>query len=126
MKNIDFTNSARAAITDYLTAKANLKVAAAEEKALKAEVEKVFEKYGKAMEDKAASYYAGGFIQQSLKRVGVVWRKTWTKGSIDWQSYALSLGGTKRDAEQFRKPGHWTTSCDYATQEQQVELERRG
>lgn len=119
---VSFKHETRVKILNYLAAKANKKDADALERKAKAEVKEVFAELGKEYKRQGVTDYLVGFIQKAGKVVAVVYKETVKRGSIDWEAYAKSLGGTDEGAEAFRKDDVVSVSIDYATEKQNKEL----
>lgn len=121
-KKVDFTNEERAIIMAYLKAKADKAKAEKAEKEAKAMAKELFSKLGKEFKTTDKTSYLYGTVQVQGKAKPVVYKETTAKGTIDWQAYALSLGGTEEQAEQYRKPSNPRTSLDWATKAQEEEI----
>lgn len=122
MKKIDFTNEDRAIIMEYMAAKMAKSAAEAAEKAAKAKAKELFSRLGKAFKTTDKTSYVYGTVQMQGRAKAVVYKETTAKGAIDWQAYAMSLGGTAAGAEAFRKEGNIRTSFDWATKTQKEEI----
>ena len=121
-KKVDFTHEERAIIMRYLQAKANKAKAEKEEKDAKASAKELFFKLGKKFKTTDKTSYLYGTIQVQGKVKPVVYKETTAKGTIDWQAYAMALGGTEEQAEVYRKPSNLRTSLDWATKAQEEEI----
>lgn len=115
-------NENRKALIDYLKAKKALKDAKAAEKAAKAAAAEVFAEFGKAYKESEKTEYLQAILQQDNAAVGIVYKETTKQGSIDWQAYALALGGTEEGAEEYRGEKITAVSIDYATKKQAAEM----
>ena len=122
IKNIDFRNEERTAILRYLNAKTAKAEAEAEEKAAKTAIKELFARMGKAFKENEKTEYLYGTVQVQGKAKAVVYKETTAKGTIDWQAYAMALGGNLVDAEQYRKDGNVRTALDWASDKQNKEL----
>lgn len=126
MKKVDIKNEQRAVLINYLDAKEALDIASKAEKAAKATAKDLFAELGK--EYKASE--KSDFLTLSLQKQGevkhVVYTETAAKGAIDWQAYALALGGTPAGAEEYRKAGNTRTSIAWASAKQEAEIAERG
>lgn len=122
MKKIDFTNDDRAIIMEYMAAKMAKSAAEAAEKEAKAKAKELFSRLGKAFKTTDKTSYVYGTVQTQGRAKAVVYKETTAKGAIDWQAYAMSLGGTTAGAEAFRKDGNVRTSFDWATKAQEKEI----
>ena len=122
MKKIDFTNDDRKVIMEYLAAKQAVAAAEVAEKAAKAKAKELFTRLGKTT-DKTSYLY--GTVQIKGAAYAVVYKETTAKGAIDWKAYALAKGGTEAEAEQYRKRPTVRTSLDWATKDQQKELNQQ-
>lgn len=122
MKKIDFTNEDRAIIMEYMAAKMAKSVADAAEKAAKAKAKELFSRLGKAFKATDKTSYLYGTVQMQGKAKAVVYKETTAKGTIDWQAYAMALGGIEEQAEAYRKPSNSRTSLDWATKTQEEEI----
>lgn len=123
IKNIIFTNDDRKAVMDYLQAKADKAKADKAEKAAKAACKELFARLGKAFKgDGKSTAYVYGTVQVQGKAKPIVYKETTAKGAVDWQAYALALGGTEEGAEMFRKPDTVRTAVDWATAKQEEEI----
>lgn len=124
IKGIIFTNEDRKVILSYLQAKADKAKADKAEKDAKAACKELFARLGKAFKGAGKSTaYLYGTVQMQGKPKPVVYKETTAKGAVDWQAYALSLGGTVEGAEQFRKSDTVRTSMDWATPTQEEEIQ---
>lgn len=121
-KKIDFTHGERAVIMRYLQAKEDKAKAEREEKDAKAAAKEVFAKLGKLYKATDKTSYLYGTVQVRGEAKAVVYKETTAKGTIDWQAYAMALGGNTQDAERFRKPENTRTSLDLATKAQEKEI----
>lgn len=121
-KKIDFTHGERAVIMRYLQAKEDKAKAEKEEKDAKAAAKEVFTKLGKAYKATDKTSYLYGTVQMKGQVKSVVYKETNARGAIDWQAYAMALGGNAKDAERFRKPENTRTSLDLATEAQEKEI----
>lgn len=119
---ITIRHESRTALVNYLTAKADKKNADTAERKAKAEAKEVFAELGKQYKAQGVTDYLVGVIQMAGKAVGIVYKETHKRGSIDWEAYAKSLGGTNEGAEKFRKDDVISVSIDYATEKQSKEL----
>lgn len=119
---VDFRGEERNVIIAYLEAKAAKAKAEKAEKEAKAAIKELLGRMGKAFKQTDKSAYVYGTIQVQGKAKPVVYRETTAKGNIDWQAYALSLGGNPEDAEAFRKADTVRTSFDWATKAQEEEI----
>lgn len=122
MKKINFTNEDRAIIMEYMAAKMAKSAAEAAEKAAKAKAKELFSRLGKAFKATDKTSYLYGTVQVQGKAKPVVYKETTAKGTIDWQAYAMALGGTEEQAEAYRKPSNPRTSLDWATKAQEEEI----
>lgn len=121
-KKVDFRNDERTAIIAYLNAKSAKAKAEKAEKDAKAAVKELFERMGKAFKQTDKSSYVYGTVQVQGEAKAVVYRETTAKGTIDWQAYALALGGTVEGAEAYRKADTVRTALDWASKSQQEEI----
>lgn len=124
MKKIMFKHDDRAILMAYEAAKAATKEAAAKEKAAKAAAVALFTEQGNAVDygtDK--SDYIAGSVQVNGAREWYTCVTTTSKGSVDWEAYALSLGGTPEGAEAYRKAGSTTVKVGPAAKKLVAELE---
>lgn len=121
-KKIDFTNGERAVIMAYLKAKEDKVAAEKAEKEAKAAAKDLFSKLGKEFKTTDKTSYLYGTVQMQGKPKAVVYKETKAQGQVDWKAYALSLGGTEEEAEQYRKDANVRTSLDWATKAQQEEI----
>lgn len=121
-KKVDFTNIDRKVIVNYLVAKEAKAAAEKAEKDAKAAAKEVFAKLGKAYKATDKTSYLYGTVQMKGQVKAVVYKETTAKGNIDWQAYAMALGGNTKDAERFRKPENIRTSFDLATEAQEKEI----
>lgn len=121
-KKVDFTNEERAIIMAYLKAKADKAKAEKAEKEAKAMAKELFSKLGKEFKTTDKTSYLYGTVQVQGKAKPVVYKETTAKGTIDWQAYAMALGGTEEQAETYRKPSNPRTSLDWATKAQEEEI----
>lgn len=124
IKNITFKSEARAAVMNYLAAKANAKAAVDNEKRAKLACKAIFEELGKAFRSAKAekTSFLYGTIQEHGQATTIVYKETEVSGSIDWQAYAMSLGGTTAGAEAFRKESTTRVAIDVATTKQLQEI----
>jgi hypothetical protein len=122
MKQIIFRNEDRTAIMDYLNAKAEVAKATAKEKECKAKCKELFARLGQTFKTNGITDYLIGAVQVQGKAKAVVYKETTAKGTIDWQAYALSIGGNAKDAEAFRKESSVRTALDWATEKQIAEI----
>lgn len=122
MKKVDIRNEERAILIAYLAAKMNKAKAEKEEKAAKATAKALFDKLGKAYKSGEKSDYMALSMQVKGEVKHIVYRETTAKGSIDWQAYAMALGGTEAGAEEYRKPSDIRTSIGWATDKQEAEI----
>lgn len=125
MKKIDFTNDDRKVIMEYLAAKQAVAAAEVAEKAAKAKAKELFTRLGKEFKTTDKTSYLYGTVQIKGAVHAVVYKETTAKGAIDWKAYALAKGGTKAEAEQYRKRPTVRTSLDWATKDQQKELNQQ-
>lgn len=123
-KKVDFRNEERAAIIAYLNAKEEKAAAEKAEKAAKAVIKDLFSRMGKAFKDTDKSSYVYGTVQVKGEAKAVVYRETTAKGAIDWQAYAMALGGTAEGAEAYRKADTVRTAFDWASKSQQEEINK--
>jgi hypothetical protein len=121
-KKVDFTHEERAVIMRYLQAKADKAKAEKAEKDAKAAAKELFSKLGKEFKTTDKTSYLYGTVQVQGKAKPVVYKETTAKGTIDWQAYAMALGGTEEQAEAYRKPSNPRTSLDWATKAQEEEI----
>lgn len=121
-KKVDFTHEERAVIMRYLQAKADKAKAEKVEKDAKAAAKELFSKLGKEFKTTDKTSYLYGTVQVQGKAKPVVYKETTAKGTIDWQAYAMALGGTEEQAEAYRKPSNPRTSLDWATKAQEEEI----
>ena len=119
---VDFRHDERTAIVNYLKAKEEKAKAEKAEKVAKDAVKAIFATMGKALKSTDKSEYAYGTIQVQGQAKAVVYRETTAQGTIDWQAYAMALGGNLEDAENFRKVSNVRTSLDWATDKQMAEI----
>lgn len=126
MKKIDFTNDDRKVIMEYLAAKQAVAAAEVAEKAAKAKAKELFTRLGKEFKTTDKTSYLYGTVQIKGAAYAVVYKETTAKGAIDWKAYAMALGGTEAEAEQYRKRPTVRTSLDWATKDQQKELNQQG
>lgn len=122
-KRIDFRNDERNILMNYLIAKANKAKAEKDEKAAKAAAKEVLEQLGKSFKQTDKSSYVYGTVQVQGEAKAIVYRETIAKGQIDWQAYAMALGGTAEGAEEYRKADTLRTALDWATDTQQREID---
>ena len=92
-KKVDFTHEERAVIMRYLQAKADKAKAEKAEKDAKAAAKELFSKLGKEFKTTDKTSYLYGTVQVQGKAKPVVYKETTAKGTIDWQAYAMALGG---------------------------------
>lgn len=114
MKKITMKHENRALLIGYLKAKANKKLADAAKTVL-AELASEYKQAG-------ATDYAYATVQIEKQAKAVVYKETTVSGTIDWQAYAMALGGTTEGAEQYRKAASTRTTIDWATDKQAQEL----
>lgn len=126
MKKINVRNEQRAILVDYLKAKKAKSDAEKLEKAAKAAVKDLFAELGKAYKSSEKSDYLTLSIQEHGEARHVVYTETVAKGVIDWQAYALALGGTPAGAENYRKPANVRANIDWASDKQEKEIAERG
>lgn len=119
---ITIKNEYRKILMDYLKAKEAKKEAENAEKALKTKALQVFEELGKDMKTTEKTEYTFGAIQMQGEEKYVLHKETTKRGSIDWEAYAKSLGGTIEGAEEYRKANIVTVAIDWATDKQVVEI----
>lgn len=123
IKGIIFTGDDRKVIKNYMDAKDEKAKAEKAEKAAKAACKELFARLGKAFKgDGKSTAYVYGTIQAQGKAKPIIYKETTAKGAVDWQAYALALGGTVEGAEQFRKPDTVRISVDWATAKQEEEI----
>lgn len=122
MKKITFRKDYRSAVINYLTAKANLAKATAEEKAAKKACAELFAEMGESYKTSEKTDYVFGTVQVQGVAKAVVYKETVAKGAVDWQAYAMALGGTPEGAEQYRRPDNIRTALDWATDKQAKEI----
>lgn len=125
MKKIDFINDDRKVIMEYLAAKQAVAAAEVAEKAAKAKAKELFTRLGKEFKTTDKTSYLYGTVQIKGAAYAVVYKETTAKGAIDWKAYAMALGGIKAEAEQYRKRPTVRTSLDWATKDQQKELNQQ-
>lgn len=121
-KKVDFRNDERTAIIAYLNAKSAKAKAEKAEKDAKAAIKDLFDRMGKAFKQTDKSSYIYGTVQMQGEAKAVVYRETVAKGQIDWQAYALALGGTAEGAEAYRKADTVRTAFDWASESQEKEI----
>lgn len=122
MKKITMKNENRALLINYLKAKANKKIADAAEKAAKAAAKTVLVELASEYKQAGATDYAYATVQVEKQAKAVVYKETTVSGTIDWQAYAMALGGTIDGAEQYRKAATTRTTIEWATDKQAQEL----
>jgi hypothetical protein len=124
-KNITIKNANRTLLMQYLAVKAEKARLDKEEKSLKKQLAELFSELGKAFNgdgEKTAYVYASVQVQGNAQYV--VYKETTAKGAIDWQAYAMALGGTEAEAEAYRKADNVRTALDWATAKQTAEIEQ--
>lgn len=106
MKKIDIRNADREIIFQYADAQANAKKWKDAEADLKPTAIAIMQNAGHAIDSGKAihSEKLVATVQQDGKAVEVTYVETTRSGSIDWQAYAIALGGNAADAEAYRKP----------------------
>ena len=122
MKVAHITHENRTALINYLKAKAALAKATAEEKAAKLTAKEVLAELATAYKGNDKTDYVAVTVQDHGERKAVVYKETTAKGTIDWQAYALALGGTAEGAESYRRADNIRSSIDWATEKQTAEL----
>ena len=122
MKLVQLKNANRTALIRYLKAKANLATATAEEKQAKAEAKEILAELATAYKANDTTDYVAVTVQDKGERRAIVYKETTAKGAIDWQAYALALGGTAEGAEQYRRPSNTRTAIEWATEKQTAEI----
>ena len=108
--------------TERLRCTRRQSAAEAAEKAAKAKAKELFSRLGKAFKATDKTSYLYGTVQMQGKAKAVVYKETTAKGTVDWKAYAMALGGTEAEAEQFRRPSDVRTSFDWATKTQEEEI----
>lgn len=105
MKKIDIRGNARATILAFCEADDTLKALEKDVARLKAEAITALLNAGHITDSGKAvkSDKVVATIQQDGQAVEVTYVETTRSGSIDWQAYAMALGGTKEGAEAYRK-----------------------
>lgn len=126
MKKVNVKNEQRAILVNYLKAKKAKSDAEKAEKAAKAAVKDLFADLGKIYKSSKKSDYLTLSVQEHGEVRHAVYTETVVKGLIDWQAYALALGGTPAGAEEYRKPANVRTSIDWASDKQEAEIAERG
>ena len=122
MKEIKLKNEARKALIAYVTLKRNVLDAQKLEREAKAEIKELFEAVCVSFKEGEKSEYtqlAVRYKNETRHIVRVVTRKA---GSIDWEAYARSLGGTDAGAEEFRGSESISVKIDWATPKQEQEI----
>lgn len=106
MGKIDIRGTAREIIINYCIADDKLKALEKEVARLKADAINVLVNAGHAVDSGKAvkSDKVVATIQQGNQAIEITYVETTRSGSIDWQAYAIALGGTKEGAESYRKP----------------------
>lgn len=122
MKIIHLTHENRSVLMTYLKAKADLAKATAEEKTAKQTAKEVLAELATAYKGNDKTDYVAVTVQDHGERKAVVYKETTAKGTIDWQAYALALGGTAEGAEQYRRADNIRSSIDWATEKQTQEI----
>lgn len=122
MKINHITHENRNALIRYIKAKAALATATAEEKQAKKEAQAVLAELATAYKANDKTDYVAVTVQDKGEKKAIVYKETTAKGTIDWQAYALALGGTAEGAEQYRKASNTRTTIDWATDKQAQEL----
>lgn len=122
MKKIDLRNDERAIMVAYLNAKKAKEEAEKAEKTTKAAAKELFAKLGKAYKDGEKSEWLTLSIQSKGEKKHIIYTETTAKGTVDWKAYAIALGGTVEDAEDYRKPSNVRTSIDWATDKEEAEI----
>lgn len=109
---INIKNENREILFQYATAQVNVKKWTDTEKALKAQVIAIFKELGHVTDSGKAIHSDKmiATVQQSGNAVEVTYVETTRAGSVDWQAYAMALGGNAVDAEKFRKDSTTTTA----------------
>lgn len=102
----DYTNDERKLVLRIDALKSQKSACEKElDKLVPAYVELVERKGTLASDDGKKKVYAGTF-RESGELVTATLTVTEAIGTVDWQAYALALGGTVEEAEQYRKPGN--------------------
>ena len=122
MKINHITHENRNALIRYIKAKAALATATAEEKQAKKEAQAVLAELATAYKANDKTDYVAVTVQDKGEKRAIVYKETTAKGSIDWQAYALALGGTAEGAEQYRRESNTRTTIDWATDKQADEI----
>lgn len=122
MKEIKLSGELRKELVDYVTLKRDTLNAQKLEREAKAKVKALFEADAnsfKAGEKSEYTQLAVRYKNETRHIVRVVTRKA---GSIDWEAYAKSLGGTDVGAEEFRGAESVSVKIDWATPKQEQEI----
>lgn len=122
MKINHITHENRTALIRYIKAKTALATATAEEKKAKAEAQAVLAELATAYKANDKTDYVAVTVQDKGEKKAIVYKETTAKGTIDWQAYALALGGTVEGAEEHRRDSNTRTSIDWATEKQAEEI----
>lgn len=103
MKKIIFRNEFRKAIEQYLSTNDKRKEYIDLEKVQKKEVMELLATLGNAENTSDSTNAMWGYVMEHGEEVPVVYKETTKDGAIDWQAYAMALGGNLHDAEKYRK-----------------------
>lgn len=103
MKQIIFRNELRKAIEEYLDINDKKKDYANQEKAKKENVVSILSTMGNEESTSDSTSAMWGYVMEHNEKVPVVCKTTIKDGAIDWQAYAMALGGNLHDAEKYRK-----------------------
>lgn len=122
MKINHITNANRTALIRYIKAKNALATATAEEKQAKADAKAVLAELATAYKANDTTDYVAVTVQDKGEKKAIVYKETTARGAVDWQAYALALGGTAEGAEQYRRASNTRTTIDWATDKQAAEL----
>lgn len=114
----------RKALLHYFSNMEKINTLKAETDSLKAELVKAFTENSSIQDEKSKTVYNYCTVRADGVSKYAVYKSTQVSGSIDWQAYALALGGNKEDAAQYQKAGHVSQSIAWATAKQSAEIEK--
>lgn len=122
MKINHITHENRTALIRYLKAKDALDAAKEEEKNAKKDAKAVIAELATAYKANGKTDYVAVTVQDKGEKKAIVYKETTARGTIDWQAYALALGGTEEEAEKYRRESNTRTAIDWATDKQAEEI----
>lgn len=122
MKLEHLTHENRTALIRYLKAKDALDAAKEEEKNAKKDAKAVLAELATAYKTNGKTDYVAVTVQDKGEKKAIVYKETTARGTIDWQAYALALGGTEEEAEKYRRESNTRTAIDWATDKQADEI----